>query len=144
LASLRRGLDLGDGPAVAALAEGLSLALPPGRVLLDGEDVGEAIRRPEVTAATRHAADNPRVRQVLVGWQRAFAADYDTVTEGRDQGTIVFPDALRKFFLTASPDERARRRHAELCASGATVPAELVLDDLLRRDAQDEARAIAP
>lgn len=144
LAALRRGVNLDDRAAVARLAERLTVALPPGRVLLDGEDVTEAIRSPAVTAATCHVADNPRVREILVSWQRAFAAAQDTVTEGRDQGTIVFPDALRKVFLTASPEERARRRHAELAARGHLAPFDEVLADQHRRDAQDEARAIAP
>ena len=146
LAALRRGLDPADAPAVAALAEKLAISLPPGRVLLDGEDVSAAIRTPEVTAAIGAVADNPAVRAVLVRAQRAFAAEHDTVTEGRDQGTVVFPDALSKFFLTASPQERARRRHAELRAAGvAHVPSEAeILEAIRRRDAQDEARAIAP
>jgi len=144
LAALRRGLDPRDRPAVADLAGRLAVALPPGHILLDGEDVTEAIRSPEVTAATCHAADNPQVRDLLVGWQRTFAAEHDTVTEGRDQGTVVFPGALRKFFLTASPEERARRRHAELVARGTTIALERVLDDQRRRDAQDQARALAP
>lgn len=144
LAALRRGLDPGERAAVAELAGRLAVALSPGRVLLDGEDVSAAIRSPEVTAATCHAADNPQVRLRLVGWQRAFAAEHDTVTEGRDQGTVVFPEALRKFFLTASPEERARRRHAELVARGMPVVLERVLADQRRRDAQDESRVVAP
>lgn len=146
LAVLRRGLDPRDAAAVAALAQRLDIALPAGRVELGGEDVTAAIRSAEVTAAIGAVADNPAVRAVLVDSQRAFAADHDTVTEGRDQGTIVFPNALRKFFLTASPEERARRRHAELCAAGDRPVPDLpaILAAILARDAQDEARAIAP
>ncbi len=118
--------------------------MPPGGVLLNGEDVSEEIRQPTVTAATRHAADNPKVRQILIGWQRAFAADFDTVTEGADQGTIVFPDALLKIFLTASLEERARRRHAEFTVRGTSAPAMTIQDELRRRDLEDETRAIAP
>jgi cytidylate kinase len=145
LAALRRGLDPADAPAVAEMAGRLAITLPPGRVLLDDQEVTAAIRTPEVTGSIGAVADNPAVRAVLVRSQRAFAADYDTVTEGRDQGTVVFPDALVKFFLTASPEERARRRHAELCAAVADVPSEAaILAAIRRRDAQDEARAIAP
>lgn len=145
-AALRQGIDPADQPAVAALAERLTISLLPGRVLLDGEDVSEAIRRPEVTAAIGPVADNPRVRAVLARAQRDFAAQHDTVTEGRDQGTIVFPDALCKFFLTASPEERARRRRDELAARGGDAPValETILDQIRQRDARDEARAIAP
>jgi cytidylate kinase len=146
LAVLRRGLDPIDAPAVAELAERLTISLPPGRVLLDGGDITAAIRTAEVTAAIGPVADNPAVRAVLVRAQRAFAAEYDTVTEGRDQGTIVFPDALRKFFLTASPEERARRRHAEMQGAGAVDAASEaeIREAIRRRDARDEARTIAP
>lgn len=144
LAALRAGLDLNDAAAVGALAGKIAVELPPGHVILDGEDVTDAIRRPEVTASTRHAAGNPRVREILVGWQRTFAGEHDTVTEGRDQGTIVFPNALRKFFLTASPEERARRRQAELSAKGDAISYEEVLRDQRRRDDEDSSRSIAP
>jgi cytidylate kinase len=144
LAALRAGVDLGSDQALGALAAGVAVRLPPGRVLLDGEDVTGLIRGVEVTRASRHLAESPRVRGQLIHWQRAFAAEYDVVAEGRDQGTIVFPDALRKFFLTASPAERARRRHAEFVARGETIPLEEVLRDIQERDARDEARAIAP
>lgn len=146
LAALRQGLEPDDAPAVAALAQRLSISLPPGRVLLDDEDITAAIRTPEVTAAIGAIADNPAVRAVLVRAQQAFASEYDTVTEGRDQGTVVFPDALAKFFLTASPEERAHRRHAELLMTGvADVPGEAtILESIRHRDARDESRAIAP
>ena len=99
---------------------------------------------PEISRATGLVADSPAVRRRLVDWQRAFARDRDVVTEGRDQGTIVFPDAFRKYYLTASPEERARRRHAEFIAKGERLSTESVLRDLVERDAKDEARAIAP
>jgi cytidylate kinase len=144
LAALRAGVDLESDQALGELAARTSVRLPPGRVLLDGEDVTGLIRGVEVTRASRHLAASPRVRDQLIRWQRAFASDYDVVAEGRDQGTIVFPDALRKFFLTASPAERARRRHAEFAARGEAISPEEVLRDILERDARDEARAIAP
>lgn len=145
LAALRRGVDLLSDEALGELAEGVEVRLPLDSVLLDQEDVTETIRSIEVTRATRHAADSPRVRRVLVSWQRDFAsAEGDVVTEGRDQGTIVFPDAFRKFYLTASDEERARRRHAEFAARGVVLAFDTVLKEMLERDAQDASRAIAP
>ena len=144
LAALRGGVDLEDDRALGDLAARLSVQLPPGRVLLDGEDVTASIRGVEVTRATQYVADSPSVRRQLVAWQRAFAAENDVVTEGRDQGTIVFPDAFRKFFLTASLEERARRRHAEFVARGEPITLEAVLRGLQERDARDASRAIAP
>lgn len=144
LAAIRAGLDLNDQQRVADLADRLTVSLPMGKVLLNGEDVTQEIRSVEVTRSTRFAAENPRVRVRLADWQRAFAAENDTVTEGRDQGTIVFPDSPCKFFLIADPTERARRRHAEFVQRGDSISFEDVLRDQQRRDAQDEARTIAP
>lgn len=144
VAALRAGQDLEDEPGLAALASRLVVSFPAECVLLDGEDISAAIRHPDVTAATRHAATNAGVRAELVGWQRAFAAERDTVTEGRDQGTVVFPDALRKFYLTAAPEERARRRHAELIAQGGDVQFETVLSEMTHRDESDASRRLAP
>jgi cytidylate kinase len=145
LAALRLGVELTSDEALGELASKISVRLPPGQVWLDGKDVSDAIRTVEVTRATRHSADSPSVRRRLVEWQRAFASDEGgVVTEGRDQGTIVFPDAFRKFYLIASNDERARRRHAELTARGVAIELAEVLRDMLARDAQDAGRAIAP
>ncbi len=144
LAAIRAQVDPADTPSLSALLERVSVKLPPGLVLLDGEDVTLLIRGVEVTRATGALADSPVVRRRLVHWQRDFASEYDVVSEGRDQGTVVFPDALRKFFLTATLDERARRRHAEFSARGETITPEAVREDLRDRDARDAARAIAP
>jgi cytidylate kinase len=144
LAAIRSAVDLGSDSALGDLAARVSVKLPPGRVLLDGEDVTALVRGVEVTRATGPVADSPNVRRRLVQWQREFAAEYDVVSEGRDQGTVVFPDALRKFFLTASLDERARRRHAEFAARGEPITTEAVRDDLRDRDARDASRSIAP
>jgi len=144
LAALRAGADLEDPTALDRLAAGLDAAFPPGRALLGGEDVSQAIRDLAVTRASRFIADCAAVRGRLVAWQRAFAESDDVVTEGRDQGTIVFPDAFRKFFVTASDLERARRRHRELQAKGADADLDSVLADQRARDARDAARAIAP
>lgn len=144
LAALRAGSDLESDEALGILAARVSIRLPPGKVLLDGEDISAVVRSVEVTRASRFLADSPSVRRQLVGWQREFAAENDVVAEGRDQGTVVFPNAFRKFFLTATLEERARRRHAEYEKRGESVPQETVLNDLRDRDARDEARAIAP
>ena len=144
IAALRAGADLDRDDALAALAAGVSVTLPPDRVLLDGEDVTALVRTVEVTRASRYLADSPGVRRRLVDWQREFAAENDVIAEGRDQGTVVFPGALRKFYLTASLDERARRRHAEFADGGEPVTLEDVLNALRDRDARDARRAIAP
>lgn len=144
LAALRQGTALNSEAALEELAGRLHVQLQPDRVTLDGEDVTTAIRTTEVTQATEYSAGSPGVRRRLVGWQRAFAAEHDTVAEGRDQGTIVFPNAVRKFFLTASDEERARRRHIDLLASGERLSYEEVLEMIRLRDARDSARDIAP
>ena len=144
LAAIRSGVDLKSDQALAELAAGLAVSLLPERVLLDREDVTRAIRGSEVTRCSRFVADSPGVRRRLVGWQRTLAAEGDTVTEGRDQGTIVFPGAFRKFFLTANEEERAWRRLADLRARGEECDFEAVLADQRTRDQRDAARAIAP
>ena len=97
-----------------------------------------------MTLASKFVADSPSVRRRLTIWQREFAALHDVVTEGRDQGTLVFPDALRKYYLTASDEERALRRVGEFRSRGESVSFESVLCDQRERDARDAARAIAP
>jgi len=144
LAALRSNCDLADQVALSRLLESIRLDMPPGRVHLNGEDVSDAIRTPAVTAASGAIASSPIVRKKLVEWQRQIAAGRDFVCEGRDQGTIVFPDALCKFFLVADPQERARRRHRELTARGETVTFEAILAAQEERDSRDAARDIAP
>jgi CMP/dCMP kinase len=144
LAALRGGLDLHDQDGLARLVDTLVLDMPPGRVLLNGEDVTTAIRTREVTAATSPVADSRPVRQHLVRLQRVIAAGRDMVCEGRDQGTVVFPDAARKFFLMADPVERARRRQREMEARGETVAFDTVLHAQEERDRRDAARDLAP
>jgi cytidylate kinase len=144
LAGLRAGIDLSDQDALAGLLNGMHLDLPPGQVLLNGEDVSKLIRTPEVTAGSAPVASSPVVRKQLVAWQRAIAQGRNIVCEGRDQGTIVFPDAGCKFFLLADPKERAIRRHRELQTRGHDVPLDQVLHDQEARDQRDAARDIAP
>jgi cytidylate kinase len=144
LAALRAGIDLMDDAQLGALVVPLEVALCGETVLVDGEDVTQAIRRVDVTQASKYAADSPTVRHRLRDWQRAFALDQDVVAEGRDQGTMVFPDAFRKYYLTASEEERARRRVADYEQRGESVSFEAVLQDQRQRDARDSARSIAP
>jgi len=144
LAALRAGLELHDQEGLARLVAAQRIDMPPGRVLLNGEDVTTAIRTREVTAATSPVADSRPVRQRLVGLQRAITAGRDMVCEGRDQGTVVFPDAACKFFLQADPVERARRRQREMQARGEVVEFDAVLRAQEERDRRDAARDIAP
>ena len=144
VAALRRGVDLQSDDELGALAERTSVRLPEGQVLLDGEDVSALIRTLEVTKASRFIADSPRVRRRLVQWQREFADEFDVIAEGRDQGTVVFPNALRKFYVTASLKERVRRRLAEYEARGESVTTEFLEREIQERDARDAAREIAP
>jgi cytidylate kinase len=140
----RAGVWLQDHDALSRLLADLRLEMPPGRVLLNGGDVTELIRTPEVTAATGAVADSPLVRRRLVAMQRAIAADRDMVCEGRDQGTVVFPDADCKVFLVADPRERARRRQQEMAAQGEAVDLDTLLAALEARDRRDAARDLAP
>jgi cytidylate kinase len=140
LAGLRTGIDWENADAVAALAQGINIEFRQGRVFLNGEDVTEELRSSEVTRASRYAADNDAVRRRLIELQRQFAEGKNVVTEGRDQGSLVFPDAEVKFFLTASPEERARRRLRDYQAAGENPPFQQVLEELLVRDARDASR----
>lgn len=144
LAAMRRGHAWDQPTELAVLARNLKIQVTEDRILLDGEDVTEAIRSSEVTAVTRFAADNPEVRQLLVQLQREVADGQDIVTEGRDQGTVAFPDAECKIFLTASPRQRALRRLNDLATQGETKTLDEVLADINRRDQQDASRAVGP
>ncbi|MEO1495602.1 MAG: (d)CMP kinase [Planctomycetota bacterium] len=141
-AAQRRGVDLTDESALAQMTAQIDLHLGPGQVLLDGEDVTKAIRTFDVTTATRHAADNPAVRERLVEWQRDWANSQDVVTEGRDQSTVVFPHAECKVFLTASESVRAERRYLDLVRRGEHVTRSEVLEKQQQRDAGDCSRAV--
>jgi cytidylate kinase len=144
LAALRSGTDLTSDAELGRLAATLAVALRAEAVLLDGQDVTHAIRTVEVTQSSKYVADSPAVRRRLMDWQRDFALEQDIVTEGRDQGTLVFPDAFRKYYLTASDEERARRRWADYRERGESVGFESVLRDQRMRDDRDAARSIAP
>ncbi len=135
LAGLQRGADLDDGEAMASLAEGLEISFAGEVVQLDGRDVSAPIRAPEVTDASSHVSVHAGVREALVARQRALIAAGRYVAEGRDIGTVVRPDAPLMVFLTASEEERARRRAAQTGAE----PDE-VLAAQRRRDERDRTR----
>jgi cytidylate kinase/pantoate ligase/cytidylate kinase len=144
LAAIERGLSWDDPQALVALAWHMRLEVSEDSVRIDGQDVTAAIRTPEVTAATHYAANNPGVRERLVELQRAAAGNDDFVTEGRDQGTVVFPHAQCKIYLTASPEERARRRARQLAAHGQRATVEEVLRQQNTRDQSDASRETGP
>jgi len=147
LAALRSGVEVRDVAAVEALAQRVSLEffVSKGAVTfrLDGVEPGEALRTLEVNAAVSPVAANPAVRQRVVRELRALAGHGNLVMEGRDIGTAVFPDAPHKFYLDASPEERARRRHDEM-APKAMVALESVADNIRSRDRIDSGRAVDP
>lgn len=144
LECVSRGVPPESEQAVAEIADRLRIELPDDRVLVDGRDVTEAIRSPETTAAASFVAVHPEVRRALVRLQREAAAGRHVVSEGRDQGTVVFPDAECKFFLTADAEVRARRRWSELLGQGREVAFEELLASIRDRDERDEQRAVAP
>lgn len=148
LLALRSGAALDDGPALAALANANPVALEDGpgglRVMIGGDDVTMAIREGDVTGAVSQVAAHPEVRHEMVARQRRIMETGDWVCDGRDIGSVVFPGAEVKVFLTASVDERARRRHAELVARGEDVDLRDIRDDVQRRDLADSSRAASP
>ncbi len=150
LACLRRRVSVEDAAAATAVAEALDLAFVRGadgelRLLSDGEDVSEAIRTPEASDGASRVSVHPGVRADLVHRQRAMGRDGGVVMEGRDIQTNVFPDAEVKVYLTASPEERARRRFLQLAEKDAAPPPyEEILAEIRKRDARDAGRDTAP
>ena len=150
LDGLERGI-LADAAGLANRAREMRLAFDfrcePARLIMDGRDVSEAIRTPAVTQVTYISADNPQVRSELVRQQQKIGTEAERekgglVTEGRDQGTVVFPEADFKFYLDAKPEERARRRIAQLAEKGVRVDGADLLRQIIQRDAQDQARPV--
>ncbi len=142
LAAKERGLDPADADRLAEMVGEIRVDLDGDHVLLDGRDVTKEIRTFEITTSIQYAADNPAVRSQLVNWQRAAAAGRDVVTEGRDQGTVVFPQAECKIFLTADEDERAHRRFRDLVDRGELVTFDEVLTAQHFRDERDRTRSV--
>ncbi len=148
LAALRQKADFADEKLIVQIAKKCKIDLRPRRsglqVFLDGEEVTEAIRLPEVTEAVGPVAGNPGVRKVLVELQRAFAKNAGVVAEGRDIGTVVFPDADLKIYLVASLEERARRRQAEMAQNGIHLRSDELMAAIKRRDDDDSMRKHSP
>lgn len=140
----RSQVDPTDERALARCLAEVQLDLQFSKVFLNGEDVTEVIRTPEVTNFVGQVADKAVVRNFLTDLQRELATGRDVVTEGRDQGTVVFPDARCKFFLTASPETRARRRVEDFAARGIAADYERVLADQIDRDRRDQERKLSP
>jgi cytidylate kinase len=147
LAATRANIDVKDETALADLASRSDIEFVPGekpRTMLNGEDVTDFIRTPDISMAASHVSAVPAVRRVLVKLQQALGSRSGGVLEGRDIGTKVFPDTRHKFFLTARPEVRAERRYRELTAQGQAVAFDQVLADTVQRDRQDSTRADSP
>ena len=144
LEAARQKVSFDDEPRLAALADGLDLSFGDGRIFLSGQDVTDAIRAEEVSAMASKVAVLPRVRTALLTRQRAFRAPPGLVAEGRDMGTVVFPDAKLKIYLTASVEARASRRYKQLIDKGNSITIQGLLRDIRERDERDSARAEAP
>lgn len=139
LKAMRLGVDMEDPAAMAAVAGGADIRFDASgtRILLDGEDVSREIRSPEVAQTVKFAARVPAIRERMVRLQQAMCEARPVVMEGRDITTVVLPRARWKFFLTASPEARAGRRHAEMLAAGRDVELADILADINMRDASD-------
>ena len=149
----RAGFDLeaeGARERLVQLLEGLDMTLASGeegketRAFLDGEDVSDAIRTPEMAMIASRASAEPEVRKKLTEMQRTIGNNGAIVAEGRDMGTIVFPDAMHKFFLDATPEERAMRRQKQLEESGQKIEFQELLAQIQKRDRNDSSRSLAP
>ncbi|KAF0100722.1 MAG: 3-phosphoshikimate 1-carboxyvinyltransferase [bacterium] len=143
-AGQRAGVSLDDESALATLASGLDLRFDGVEVYLKGEPVGDAIRTEEAGRAASKIAAMPVLRAALLERQRAFRRAPGLVTDGRDMGSVVFPDATLKIFLTANCEERAKRRYKQLIEKGFDANLAALFEDLSERDARDAARAVAP
>ena len=149
----RSGLDLeaeNSREKLAQLLDTLDLTLAPGeegqetRAFLGGEDVSDAIRTPEMAMVASRVSAKPEVRKKLTEMQRALGSQGNIVAEGRDMGTVVFPEARYKFFLDATPEERALRRRKQLLEKGQIVAYEEILSQIRKRDQDDSSRSLAP
>jgi cytidylate kinase len=138
------GIDLEDEPSVSALARRAEIDIAHGQVSVDGADVTSAIRTPQIDRAVTSVARMPSVREVLVARQRAIGREGGVVMEGRDIGTVVFPDADVKIYLDASPEERARRRAADPAHGGRGEALAIVASAMADRDRIDSTRAASP
>lgn len=149
LALERKGIGLDDTDALKKCLASIELTLEPNgeddvRVLLNGEDISQAIRTPEMGMVASRVSANPLVREKLTALQQQLGEKGGIVAEGRDMGTVVFPKAACKFFLNATAEERARRRQAQLAEKGQIVEYQEILDQISKRDYDDSRRTLAP
>ncbi len=150
LSALNQGIFIEDEAALAALAKRLDVQFvatetgAPPHILLDKQEVTDTIRTEQIGNAASKAGALPAVRAALLDRQRAFRTSPGLVTDGRDMGTVIFPDAIVKIFLTASPEERALRRYNQLNAKGIHVNLGALVDELRERDQRDQERSVAP
>ena len=144
LQALESGIALDGGAALASAAENLDVVFAGGRIRLESRDVTDRIRGEDVSAAASQVAVHAAVRTALLGRQRVFRRWPGLVADGRDMGTVVFPDARLKVFLTASPEERAYRRYKQLIEKGISSTIDGLLRDIRERDARDAERVVAP
>ncbi|MBQ9455004.1 MAG: (d)CMP kinase [Thermoguttaceae bacterium] len=144
LAGLRRGVDWDDPDALVQVAKEIHLTFDGPHIFLDGEDVSTEVETLRVTAVTKYSAGNPAIREILTAMQQEYAARTNCITEGRDQGTVVFPHAELKIYLDATPEERARRRFEQKKALGEPADYDEILAGIVQRDFEDSTREIAP
>jgi cytidylate kinase len=144
LKTMRSDAAVSGQADLAALADTLDVSFDAGRIHLDGGDVTEAIRDEEVGVAASRVAVDAGLRRALLQRQRAFRRPPGLIAEGRDMGTVVFPDARLKIFVTATAEERARRRHKQLIENGKPAILDGLLRDIRERDARDSTREVAP
>jgi cytidylate kinase len=144
LAAREAGIGADDEPALARIAGSMGIEFRDGRAWLDGRDVTEELRTEEVSAAASRVAARPSVRSALLSRQRGFRRPPGLVADGRDMGSVVFPEADLKVFLTADLGTRAERRHKQLMEKGMYAKIEDVVEELRRRDERDRSRPVAP
>lgn len=144
LACMGRKLDLESRLETARIALKLDIEFISGRILVDGVDATDALRAEEVGAAASRVAAYPEVREALLDRQRAFRQPPGLVADGRDMGSVIFPDATLKIYLTASAEERALRRYKQLIEKGMSASMSALLQEIRDRDARDSARAVSP
>ena len=144
LASEKQGLDVKNGPQLGFLVPKLLISFKNSQIFLGGEDVTDAIRTESIGLRASVLAAHPEVRSALVGLQRSFRQSPGLVADGRDMGSVIFPDAILKVFLTATATARAERRYKQLIAKGISAKLSDLLQDLQERDARDSSRGTAP
>jgi cytidylate kinase len=144
LAAQKAGIPWQDEAALATLAQALDIRFEHGEIIVDGERVGDAVRSEEMSRGASEVAVHPKVRQALLEVQRAFRKAPGLVADGRDMGSVVFPDACTKIFLTASAQVRAERRYKQLMEKGIHANLTQILADIEARDARDMQRSTAP